>query len=114
MNGPIVWSWSIGFTLLGLGLVTLLTRSFFLLPEREWHLPSWLRRGLRFAPLAALTAVVAPEVLMSQGQLIDTLRDARLYAALAGALWYFLRRDILGTIAVGMAVLLPLRLGLGW
>ncbi len=107
-------SWQVGLALLGLGLVTLLTRGFFLLPEREWPLPDWLRKGLRYAPLAALTAVVAPEVVMSQGQLIDNVHDARLYAALAGALWFVWRRDILGTLIAGMLVLLPLRLGLGW
>ena len=114
MSDAVVMSWPVGLALLGLGLVTLLTRGFFLLPQREWPLPGWLRKGLRFAPLAALTAVVAPEVVMSQGRLIDSLADARLYAAVAGALWFTWRRDILGTIVVGMAVLLPLRLGLGW
>lgn len=101
-------------TLLGLAAVTLLTRGFFLLPQREWPLPQWLRKGLRYAPLAALTAVVAPEVVMTQGTLITTWQDARLFAAAAGAAYYGLRRGILGTIVVGMAVLLPLRLGLGW
>jgi branched-subunit amino acid transport protein len=107
-------SWEVWLALLGMGLVTLLTRGFFLLPQRDWPLPDWLRKGLRYAPLAALTAVVAPEVVMTQGHLIDSLKDARLYAALVGALWFSWRRDILGTIVVGMAVLLPLRLGLGW
>ncbi|MBL8335008.1 MAG: AzlD domain-containing protein [Rubrivivax sp.] len=101
-------------TLAGLGAVTFLTRGFFLLPQREWPLPRWLRKGLRYAPLAALTAVVAPEVVMTQGQLIHTWQDARLFSAAAGAAWYAWRRDILGTIAVGMAVMVPLRLGLGW
>ena len=105
---------AVWLALLGLGLVTLLSRAFFLLPEREWPLPDWLRKGLRYAPLAALTAVVAPEVVMTQGELIHTWQDARLFAAVAGAAWFAWRRDILGTIAVGMAVLLPLRLGLGW
>ena len=51
---------------------------------------------------------------MTQGQLIDTWQDARLFAAAAATAWYFWRRGILGTIVAGMAVLLPLRLGLGW
>ena len=114
MGPDVELTWPVALALLGLGLVTLLTRGFFLLPEREWPLPGWLRQGLRHAPLAALAAVVAPEVVMNQGQLIDSLRDARLYAALAGALWFAWRRDILGTIVAGMLVLLPLRLGLGW
>lgn len=114
MSGDIGWSWSALLTLVGLGLVTVLTRGFFLLPDREWPLPGWLLRGLRYAPLAALTAVVAPEVVMTQGALITTWQDARLFAAAAGIAYFAWRRGILGTLVVGMAVLLPLRLGLGW
>jgi branched-subunit amino acid transport protein len=58
--------------------------------------------------------VVVPEVVMSQGQLIGTWQDARVFAALAGAAWFFWQRGVLGTIVCGMAVYLPLRLGLGW
>ena len=99
---------------LGLTLLTVVTRGFFFISEREIPIPEWLRQGLRYAPLAALAAVVVPEVVMQQGQVIDTWQDARLFAAAAGAAWFWWRRGILGTIIVGMAVLLPLRLGLGW
>jgi len=85
-----------------------------MLTEREVPIPDWLREGLRYAPLAALAAVVVPEVVLTHSQLISTWQDARLFAATAGAACYFWRRDILGTILTGMAVLLPLRLGLGW
>ncbi|MGM9491605.1 AzlD domain-containing protein [Ideonella sp. YS5] len=109
MNG-----WEAVIAILGLGVITLVTRSFFLLPEREVSIPAWLREALRYAPLAALVAVVVPEVIMSQGHLIGTWQDARLYAAAAGGLWYWWRRGILGTIVCGTAVLLALRFGLGW
>ena len=99
---------------LGLTALTLITRGFFFLTDREIPIPEWLRQGLRYAPLAALAAVVVPEVVMQQGQLIHTWQDARLFAAAAGALWFWWRRGILGTILVGMAVFLPLRLILGW
>ena len=92
----------------GLALITLLARAFFMLPEHEIALPDWLRRGLKYAPLAALTAVIAPEVVMAQGALIGTLQDARLPAVLCATGYYFWRRGILGTIVVGMAVYLPL------
>lgn len=98
----------------GLALVTLLARAFFMLPERELPMPDWLKRGLKYAPLAALTAVVAPEVLMTQGALLGTLQDARPPAVLCACAYYFWRRGILGTIVVGMAVYLPLHIGLGW
>jgi branched-subunit amino acid transport protein len=107
-------AWEIAITVVGLAVITLLTRGFFILPEREIPLPGWLRQGLRYAPLAALAAVVLPEVVMSHGQLITTWKDARLYGAAAGAAYYFWRRGILGTILVGTGAMLSLRLGLGW
>jgi hypothetical protein len=55
---------------------------------------------------------------MTQGQLIGTWLDARLFAAIAGAAYFFLRRGqgqaVLGTIVSGMLVYLPLHIGLGW
>jgi branched-subunit amino acid transport protein len=106
--------WEATLAIVGLAVLTLLTRGFFLLPEREVPIPDWLQQGLRYAPLAALAAVVVPEVVMSQGQLIATVKDARLYAAAAAAGYFFWRRSILGTIVTGTAVMLLLRLGLGW
>jgi branched-subunit amino acid transport protein len=98
----------------GPGCVTVVARSFFFISSKPWSLPHWAQRGLQYAPIAALSAVVVPEVVMSQGQLVATWQDARLYAAAAGAAAYFWRRDVLVTIVAGMAVYLPLHIGLGW
>ena len=109
--------WTLG-VIVGMALVTLVTRCFFFMSIQTWHLPHWMQRGLQYAPIAALAAVVVPEVVMTHGQLIGTLQDARLYAAVAGASFYFWRKGqgqaVLGTIVVGMAAYLPLHLGLGW
>ena len=58
--------------------------------------------------------MVIPEIITVQGELVSTWQDARLYAAVAGVAAYFWRRDVLITILGGMAVYLPLHLGLGW
>ena len=100
--------------ILGLAVITVGTRGFFLYPERELPMPAWLKQGLRYAPLAALAAVVAPELVMSQGHLITTLKDARIYATLAATGYFFWRRGILGTIVTGTLVMVALRTGLGW
>ncbi len=106
--------WEAFATIVGMGVVTLVTRAFFLIPERELPLPGWLRRGLRYAPLGALAAVIVPEIVLTQGALIATWRDARLFAVAASTAYYFWRRDILGTILTGTAVMLALRIGVGW
>jgi branched-subunit amino acid transport protein len=69
---------------------------------------------LQYAPIAALSAVVVPEIVMSHGEFIGTWLDARLFAAAAGVAIYFAKRNVLLTILGGMAVYLPLHLGLGW
>ena len=105
-------------TLLGLGAVTVLTRCFFFILNRELPFPAWAQRGLQYAPIAALAAVVVPEVVVSQGALITTWQDARLYGAAAGVAFYLARRGqgqaVLGTLVAGMAVYLPLHMGWGW
>jgi branched-subunit amino acid transport protein len=92
----------------------LLTRCFFFILNRELPFPSWAQRGLQYAPIAALSAVVIPEIITVQGELVSTWQDARLYSAVVGVAAYFWRRDVLITILAGMAVYLPLHLGLGW
>jgi branched-subunit amino acid transport protein len=101
-------------TVIGLAIITLVTRSLFFMTEREWVLPGWVARGLRYAPLAALAAVVVPEIFMTDGHFLRTWQDARLYAAAAATLYFLWRRGILGTIVVGMAVLVPMKIFLGW
>ena len=105
-------SWTLA-VIVGLAVVTVVTRSFFFISSRPWSLPGWAQRGLRYAPIAALAAVVAPEVVMTHGQLIQGW-DARVFGALVGAAVFFWRRSVLATIAAGMAVYLPLHLGPGW
>ena len=100
--------------ILGLAIVTVITRSFFFISRKDFHLPHWAQRGLQYAPIAALSAVILPEIVMTQGQLITTLQDARIYGAIAGAAIFYWWRNTLACIIGGMAVYLPLRLMLGW
>ena len=106
--------WHTVLAIVGLAVITVGTRGFFLFPERELPMPAWLKQGLRYAPLAALAAVVAPEIVMQQGHLITTLEDARLAATLAATVYFFWRRGILGTIVTGTLVMVASRTGLGW
>ncbi|QCB47810.1 AzlD domain-containing protein [Hydrogenophaga sp. PAMC20947] len=101
-------------TILALGVVSVLTRSLFFISSSPWTLPRWAQRGLNYAPIAALAAVVVPEIVMAQGALITPWSDARVYATIAGLGWFYWKRGVLGTIVTGMAVYLPLHLGLGW
>jgi branched-subunit amino acid transport protein len=106
-----------GYTLLaiaGLTVISVVARGFFLISDREWRLPRWALRGLQYAPVAALTAVIAPDLVLTNGHLANPLPDPRLWGALAAAAFYFWRRQssyaMAGAIAAGLSVYLPLRL----
>jgi len=105
-------------TIVAMACVSVLSRSLFFISQKDWALPQWAQRGLQYAPIAAIAAVVVPEVVMVQGALIHTVLDARLFAAAAGVAYFFWRKGagqvVLGTIVVGMAVYLPLHVGLDW
>ena len=107
------WAY-LALTILGMAVVTVISRGAFLWSKRDIRLPEPLQRALQVAPLAAIVAVLAPEIVMAHGELIGTWRDARLPAALAATLWYAWRPGVLGPLLAGLAVYLPLRLSLGW
>ena len=85
-EGTDVWTLAV---IVGLAGVTVLTRSFFFISSEEWSLPDWAQRGLQYAPIAAMAAVVLPEVLMQQGEFLQTWMDARWMGAAVGAAVYF-------------------------
>jgi len=109
-----VSAFEIFVTAIGMAIVTLVCRAFFVYSDQELPMPQWLRKGLHYAPIAALAAVVAPELVLTQGQLIDTWRDPRVFGALAGLAFYAWRRSLFGTIVCGTAVMLVLRFKFGW
>ena len=111
MNKTDFWTLAI---IVCLAAVTVITRSFFFISSKPWTLPAWVRRGLNYAPIAALAAVIVPEIVMSQGHLVSTWQDARLFSVAAGAAWFYWRRGVFGVIVIGMSVYLALHLGLGW
>jgi branched-subunit amino acid transport protein len=111
LEGTDVWTLTV---IIGLAGVTVITRSFFFISSKEWSLPDWAQRGLQYAPIAAMAAVVLPEVLMQEGQFLHTWMDARWMGAAVGAAVYFWRRDVLLTIVAGMLAYLPLHLAMGW
>ncbi len=114
MNPLATTDWWTVTTILGMALVTVITRGFFFISSKPWSLPAWAARGLHYAPIAALAAVIVPEMVMTQGQFISTFKDARIYAVLVGLAWFYWRRGMFGTIVVGMLVYLPLHIGLRW
>jgi branched-subunit amino acid transport protein len=104
-----VWLW-ITFTVMALITVGL-RGSFIVLGERA-RLPAGVQQALRYAPAAALAALIAPDVLLEAGEFAPL--GPKLAAALVVVALAARSRNPWLPFIVGMGVLIGLRNGLGW
>ena len=87
------------------GAVTFLIRLSFIAAEGRIAFPSGFRRVLPFVPVAALTALVIPELLMPQGALWLAWDNARLMAGLVAIVIAATTCSVLWTLVGGFVVL---------
>lgn len=89
----------------GTALIAFFTRSVFILPGRRWRLPAIAERALRYAPAAAITAIIVPDLALAQGALAISIENTRLIAGLVAFVLAAATRNIVLTIAGGMMAL---------
>lgn len=92
---------------------TVIARSSFFMLGDAVKLPDWMRHALRYAPAAALAAIIAPDLLMmpgAGGAQTVALLNPKLLAALGATAFFIAKRHMLGTIVVGMTLFTVLRL----
>jgi len=88
------------------GFLTYLTRfSMFSKTFARW-LPDWIETPLHYVPIAMLTAIIVPEVLLIEGSLNFSLyENLRLVAASLAILVALATRSVFITIASGLICL---------
>jgi branched chain amino acid efflux pump len=95
------------------GLLTYAIRlSFVLLLERV-SMPDWFQRALRFVPAAVLSAIIVPGLFDHGGTMDFSARNPQVWAGILAIAVAWRTRNVLATIATGMAALLVLQLLLG-
>lgn len=92
-----------------LTVATILTRSSFFFLGHAVKLPPKVQHALRYAPAAALAAIVAPDLAMVDGALQLSWMNPKLIAGIGATAFFLATRHLLGTIVVGMAVFTLLR-----
>ena len=93
-----------------LAITVLVLRALYLYAPRRWQPRGTVAKALRFAPLAALVAVVVPEVLApwlaAPDAGLHALLDARVLSALALLVAARVTGNLLAAIGVGAVVLM--------
>lgn len=91
------------------GLITFGIRYSFIAAEGHFQPPTWFRLLLPFVPIAALTALIAPELLLVQGQLLVDGSNPRFWAGVVAIIVAAIWRNTLLTIGCGFAALFLLQ-----
>ena len=100
---------TLALAIAGLTLVTVATRSLFLLLGDRVVLPLRIRHGLRYAPACALAALIAPQLVLVNQTLSFSLTNARFDAGLIAIAAMLSTRSMLAAMSVGMAAFVLLR-----
>lgn len=95
--------------LAGMMIVTFGVRYPVLSLSGKVKFPSWLKAALQFVPVAVLSALSAPILLMPEGQLAIVYGNEYLLAGVFAIVVSALTRNLLLTISSGMGVFLLLR-----
>lgn len=101
---------NIWLAMIGLGILTFLIRFSFIALLERWQTPPLVQRALRFVPVAVLTAIITPELMLHNGQFITDAMNPRLLAGLVAALIAWKTKNVILTIVVGMLVFWLLQL----
>ena len=101
----------LGWTLIaGMALVSFFTRAIFILPGSHLRLPPTAERVLRYAPAAAIMAIITPDLAMAHGAWAISIENPRLIGGLVAFALAAATRSILATIVGGMVALTLVRL----
>lgn len=103
-------SLSIWITIAGMTLVTLATRTIMLVFGGRIPLPERVQHALRFAPVCALVALIAPELLTDQGAWAISLANPKFAAGGVAVAVMLATRSMIATMVLGMAVFVGMRL----
>ena len=102
--------WLVWALIAGMTLIAFFTRAVFILPGSRLRLPPTAERVLRYAPAAALMAIIVPDLAMAQGAWAVSIDNPRLIGGLVAFALAAATRSILATIVGGMLALTLVRL----
>lgn len=91
------------------GLITFLIRYSFIAAQGHFRPPAWFVRLLPFVPVAALTALTAPELALVGGAIDIGLANSRLWAGIVAIALAAIWRNTLLTIGGGFTALFLLQ-----
>jgi branched-subunit amino acid transport protein len=102
-------SWFVWALIAGMAAIAFFTRAVFILPGSHLRLPPTAERVLRYAPAAAIMAIIVPDIAIVQGALSISIENPRLVGGLVAFALAASTRSVFATIAGGMLAMALVR-----
>ncbi|OME96905.1 MULTISPECIES: AzlD domain-containing protein [Paenibacillus] len=102
--------WHIAILIIGCAVVTLIPRVLPLMVLSKLRIPEMMIRWLNHVPIAVMGALLAQELLLSDGRVDPGGHTLELIAAVPAFLTAFLTKSLFATVIVGILTLVGLRL----
>ncbi|MBN2224030.1 MAG: AzlD domain-containing protein [Deltaproteobacteria bacterium] len=100
-------------TLVGMGIVTYLTRVLFIVGMKGDRLPPFVVRWLSYVPVAVLTAIICPMIAAPEKHLNLTYDNPYLVAGILTTIIAVATKNLVITVIGGMGVILLLKFLVG-
>jgi branched-subunit amino acid transport protein len=100
-------SMRIAYLILGMIVMTFVARCFFIFLGNRIKISEWALETIRYAPLAALIAILAPEIFLpvSASSVAEfNLRFPNIWGGIAALIAFYFSRKMIPTLVIGMGV----------
>tara|TARA_B110000091_G_C13529133_1_gene355642 strand:- start:88 stop:402 length:315 start_codon:yes stop_codon:yes gene_type:complete len=88
------------------GIITFSTRFSMFNKSIAKKMPVWVETPLHYVPIALLTAIIVPEVLINEGTInLSIFENLRIMAACFAVFIALISRNVIATIASGLICL---------
>ena len=97
---------NVAWLLIGMAIVTAWSRSFFLILGERVKVPDWVLEAIRFAPLAAMVAILAPEIFLpanATSMMEFNIKLPNIWGGVSAIIAFYLTRKMVITLVCGMA-----------
>ncbi|MBE3571140.1 MAG: AzlD domain-containing protein [Bacillales bacterium] len=95
--------------IIGSGIVTIIPRTLPLMILSRFQLPEWAQRWLSHVPVAVMTALLAQELLLSNGKFSIMENQLELFAAIPAFVVALTTRSLMGTVVAGIVSMMAAR-----
>lgn len=92
--------------IIGMAVVTFITRIGAQVVFTSTGIPAWLEKWLKHVPTAFLTALITPAILLPKGYLNISFNNSYLIAGIIAAFIAYKTKNVLTTIVIGMAIMI--------